>query len=60
MHSNNRIDVAIKHKYGRKLFQLYWETRCTRGIRVDFSVTRMRSSNSARMNKSDFTNENIV
>ena len=30
-------------------------TRCTRGVRVFFSVTRMRSSNSARMNKFDFT-----
>ena len=29
-------------------------------VRVVFSVTRMRSSNSARMNKSDFTNEKIV
>ena len=35
-------------------------TRCTRGVRVVFSVTRMRSSNSARMNKSDFTNDKIV
>ena len=35
-------------------------TRCTRGVRVVFSVTRMRSSDSARMNKSDFTNEKIV
>ena len=30
-------------------------TRCTRGVRVAFLVTRMRSSNSARMNKFDFT-----
>ena len=30
--------------------------RRTRG----FSVTRMRSSNSARINKSDFTTEKIV
>ena len=38
------------------------ETRCTRGVRVVFSVTRMRSSNSARMNKSDCrsTTEKIV
>ena len=35
-------------------------TRCTRGVRVVFSVTRMRSSNSARMNKSDCTTEKIV
>ena len=34
-------------------------TRCTRGVRVAFSVTRMRSSNSARMNKFDFTTEKI-
>ena len=33
-------------------------TRCTRGLRVVFSVTRMRSSNSARM-KFDFTTEKI-
>ena len=30
-----------------------------RGVRVVFSVTRMRSSNSARMNKFDFTTEKI-
>ena len=35
-------------------------TRGTRGVRVFFSVTRMRSSNSARINKSDFTTEKIV
>ena len=35
-------------------------TRCTRGVRVVFSVTRMRSNNSARINKSDFTTEKIV
>ena len=34
-------------------------TRCMRGVRVFFSVTRMRSSNSARMNKFDFTTEKI-
>ena len=34
-------------------------TRCTRGVRVVFSVTRMRSSNSARMNKFDLTTEKI-
>ena len=32
-------------------------TRCTRGVRVVFSVARMRSSNSARINKFDFTTE---
>ena len=36
-----------------------FRTRCTRGVRVVFSVTRMRSSNSARMNKFDFTTEKI-
>ena len=35
------------------------KTRCTRGVRVIFSVTRMRSSNSARMNKFDFATEKI-
>ena len=33
--------------------------RCTRGVRVFFSVTGMRSSNSARMNKFDFNTEKI-
>ena len=32
-------------------------TRCTRGVRIVFSVTRMRSSNSARINKFDFRTE---
>ena len=35
-------------------------TRCTRGVCVVFSRARMRSSNSARMNKSNFTTEKIV
>ena len=34
-------------------------TRFTRGVCVSFSVTRMRSSNSARMNMFDFTTEKI-
>ena len=34
-------------------------TRCTRGVRIVFSVTRMRSSNNARMNKFDFTTGKI-
>ena len=33
------------------------KTRCTRGVSVVFSVTRMRSSNSARINKFDFRTE---
>ena len=37
-----------------------FRTRCTRGVRVVFSRARMRSSNSARMNKSNFTTEKIV
>ena len=41
-------------------FYTAWRTRCTRGVRIVFSVTRMRSSNSARINKSDFTNEKSV
>ena len=47
MHINfqkNRISRSVK-------------TRCTRGARVFFSVTRMRSSNSARINKFDFRTE---
>ena len=41
--------------------QLWWYlvTRCTRSLRVVFSVTRMQSSNSVRMNKFDFTTEKI-
>ena len=41
---------------------LHWPavvTRCTRGVRIFFSVARMRSSNSARMNKLDFSTEKI-
>ena len=34
--------------------------RCTRIVRVDFSRAKMRSSDSARMNKSNVTNEKIV
>ena len=43
----------------RRLFavDLLNKTRCTRGVRVVFSVTRMRSSNSARINKVDFRTE---
>ena len=36
---------------------LHHITRCTRGVRVVFSVTRMRSSNSVRINKFDFRTE---
>ena len=35
-------------------------TRCTQSVRVVFSRARIRFSNSARMNKSNFTNEKIV
>ena len=35
-------------------------TRCTRGVRVVFSRAGIRSSNRARMNKSNFTTEKIV
>ena len=38
---------------------LYSFTTCTRGVCVVFSATRMRSSNSARMYKIDFTTEKI-
>ena len=34
-------------------------TRCTRGVRVVFSRARIRSSNSAQMNKSNFAAEKI-
>ena len=37
-----------------------YKTRRTRGVRIVFSVTRMRSSNSARINKFDFRTEKIV
>ena len=40
-----------------KNIDFYIKTRCTRGVRVVFSVTRMRSSNSARINKFDFRTE---
>ena len=50
----------IWHKFDIYLKTLHKSiTRCTRGVRVVFSVTRMRSSNSARMNKFDFTTEKI-
>ena len=38
-------------------YDIIFLTRCTRGVRVAFSRARMQSSNSARMNKSDFTTE---
>ena len=38
----------------------FYVTRCTRGVRVVFPRARMRSSNSARMNKSNFTTEKFV
>ena len=41
-------------------FLKHKETRCTRGVRVFFSVTGMRSSNSARINKFVFRTEKIV
>ena len=49
----------IKHSpfYGQTKFADLIRTRCTRGVRVVFSVTRMRSSNSARINKFDFRTE---
>ena len=37
-----------------------YNTRCTRGVRVVFSVTGMRSSNSAGINKFVFRTEKIV
>ena len=36
------------------------ETKCARGVGVFFFVTKMRSSNSAHIYKSDFTTEEIV
>ena len=39
---------------------IFYITRCTRGVRVVFSVTRMRSSNSARIYKFDLRTEKIV
>ena len=47
---------TTKKKLGDKCSKTY-KTRCTRGVRVVFSVTRMRSSNSARINKFDFRTE---
>ena len=51
-------NTKLKHEEGY-YFYITIITRCTRGVRVVFSVTRMRSSNSARMNKFDFTTEKI-
>ena len=50
------IYTAYSHKYIHTYNIL---TRCTRGVRVVFSVTRMPSSrsNSARINKFDFRTE---
>ena len=45
------IHKSILHSH------LHTITRCTRGVRIVFSVTRMRSSNSARINKFDFRTE---
>ena len=41
-------------KYMTTVYNYFCITRCTRGVRVVFSVTRMRSSSSARINKFDF------
>ena len=68
MHVDNNVTEDV---INRELFKIYeWlgaiklalnvSTRCTRGVRVVFSRGRMRSSNSARMNKSNFTTEKIV
>ena len=47
-----------RNHWNRNLECLYRvSTRCTRGVRVVFSVTRMRSSNSARINKFDLRTE---
>ena len=46
--------------YEQSRYENIYITRCTRGVRVVFFVTRLRSSNSARINKSDFTTEKIV
>ena len=51
-HANYKICVKGIHTYMNRYI-----TRCTRGVRVVFSVTRMRSSNSARINKFDFRTE---
>ena len=64
--SRNRIFFKFEHfhKYDITIVHIkLWDcgfsikTRCTRGVRVVFSVTRMRSSNSARINKFDFRTE---
>ena len=49
------IECHYRYLQGHKINR----TRCTRAVPVVFSVTRMRSSNSARMNKFDFTTEKI-
>ena len=64
----NRSVITVHTNVFRKNCKLYKFattnsnvlTRCTRSVRVVFFVTRMRSNNSARINKSDFTTEKIV
>ena len=53
------IDMTYVVDQSKQCAQIYLQTRCTRGERVVFSVARMQSSNSARMNKLDFTTEKI-
>ena len=54
---NRQGDTSDKNNYRPIAIVTAISTRCTRGVRVVFSVTRIRSSNSARMNKFDFTTE---
>ena len=52
--------MAIQPLEDNHQYLITIKTGCTRSFRVVFSVTIMRCSNSARINKSDFTTEKIV
>ena len=53
VYSNSRTRLS-------QYFYILYITRCTRGVRVFFSIRRIRSSNSARINTSNFNNEKII
>ena len=57
MYSVN-TSTTIKMPYIHELLT-HKKTKCTGGVRVVFSIARIRSSNSDRMNKSNFTTETI-
>ena len=58
---NPKIGPSIRRKIAPQMMKNapIRRTRCTQGVRVVFSVARIRFSNSARMNKLDFTTKKI-